>query len=54
MSKKNNSPEQQAAWKANRNIGSRFIKTTPAHLYSPEPKEPSRRDRHRAEVASRQ
>lgn len=53
MSKKNNSPEQKAQWKANQKLGSRFIKVTPAHLYNPQPKAPSRRDLHRMEVAER-
>ncbi len=44
---KNNSPEQKAAWLANRRIGSRFMKIIQAYNYHPEPKSPSRKDRHR-------
>ena len=53
MSNKNNSPEQKAAWEANQNLGSRFGKITPAYAYNPPPKSPSRRDKHRMEVAAR-
>lgn len=53
MSRKNNSPEQKAAWKANQRIGSRFIKVIRSDSYSPKPKELSRRDRWRIEVAER-
>ena len=46
-------PEQKAAWKANQNLGSRFGNITPADAYNPQPKSPSRRDKHRMEVAAR-
>lgn len=51
MSNPNNTPEQKAAWTANKKkLGSRFIKVIPASRYRPEKKAPSRRDRHRMEV----
>lgn len=51
MSKKNNPPDQKAQWKANQKLGSRFVKVTPAPLYNPPKKAPSRRDLHRIAVA---
>jgi hypothetical protein len=53
MSKANNSPEQKADRQASKKMGSRFIKVTPAPYYNPTPKAPSKRDRHRMEVAAR-
>ena len=52
MSNKNDSPEQKAAWKTNQKLGSRFVKVTPANRYNPESKLPSRRDRHRMDIAA--
>jgi hypothetical protein len=52
MPNKNDTPEQKAAWEARRRAsGSRFIRFTPAYLYNPPSKPPSRRDTHRARVA---
>ena len=42
-------PIQKLQWKAK--LGSRFGKTIPAPLYKPPTKAPSKRDRHRIEVA---
>lgn len=44
-------PEEKAAWKLKQ--GSRFVRVIPARAYSPEPKPPSKRDKHRMEVADR-
>lgn len=52
MSIKNNSRAQKAAWKANQTIGSRRMKFYDPQAYHPKPKEPSRRDLHRAAVAA--
>ena len=54
MSNKNNTPAQKAAWKANQTLGSRFTKFIAPDDYRPEPKEPSKRDIHRARVAEAQ
>ena len=46
-------PEEKAQWQANKKLGSRFMTSTPSHAYRPQAKAPSRRDRHRAQVAER-
>jgi hypothetical protein len=48
----NNTPAQKKAWRATRKLVSRFGSDTPSYAYHPEPKVPSRRDRHRAIVAA--
>jgi hypothetical protein len=53
MKNKNNTPEQKAAWIANHKLSSRLVRFIAPDVYAPQLKEPSRRDLHRAEVASR-